>query len=162
MKVHNPNNLPTIDYRKVKPLQGQLKDLTEENYAKLKKAIETDGFIAPLFIWESGGNHYLIDGHQRHRVITSENYQPYELPYLLIEATDEADAKKKLLRISSQYGTITQEGYDEFTADLPEPELIETVNFDALRQQSSSKIEDENQDTCPECGQKIKSGKKQV
>lgn len=143
MKVHNPSKLPTIDYRKVKPLQGNLKDLTEENYAKLKNVLEKDGFIVPLFLWKRGDNYYLIDGHQRHRVLTSEDYQPHEVPYVEIEAKDEADAKKKLLRISSQYGTITQEGYDEFSADLPEAELVETVNFDALKWSNEPEVEED-------------------
>lgn len=158
MKVHNPHNLPTIDYRKLKPLQGNLKDLTKDNYAKLKKSLDTDGFIVPFFVWRNDGVAYLLDGHQRHRVLSSEQYEPHELPYVEIEAEDKKDAKKKLLRISSQYGTTTQEGYDEFTADLPQPELEETVTFDAITTELKPPFNDndDNQDVCPECGQKVK------
>lgn len=54
MQIKNPSGLPTVDYRTVKPLQGNLKDLTQENYLKLKRVLERDGFEVPLFVWRSG------------------------------------------------------------------------------------------------------------
>lgn len=122
------SELPKVDYRSVKPLQGNLKDLTEDNFEKLKRVLEKRGFDVPLFMW----NGFILDGHQRVRVAQKIDLKPYEVPYIEIEAKDENEAKKRVLEISSQYGTITQEGYDQFTADLPEAELLETVNFDAL------------------------------
>lgn len=64
MKVHNPNNLPLVDYRKVKPLQGELKDLSTENYKKLAGVLSKRGFTTPLFVWNDGTDNYLMDGHQ--------------------------------------------------------------------------------------------------
>lgn len=132
MRVLNPSNLPTIDYRSVQPLQGDLKDLTKVNYTKLKNILNKRGFYVPLFIWFDGDTPYLCDGHQRLRVMRGEDFQPYEVPYVEIQADTKAEAKAKLLEISSQYGHITQEGWDEFVVDLPEAEIIEAVNFDAL------------------------------
>lgn len=51
-KVHNPNNLPTIPIADLLPSQGDLKDLTEKNYNKLKNVILRRGFSVPVYIWE--------------------------------------------------------------------------------------------------------------
>lgn len=146
MKIFNPNNLPTIDYRGLEPLQGNLKDLSTKNYNKLKTILDTRGFTVPVFLWyeaQAGphiegsmgnGVHWLLDGHGRQRVMIRENMSDegnYAVPYILIEAKDRKDAKAQLLEISSQYQTITQEGFDEFTDEL-ENEDFENVAFDAL------------------------------
>lgn len=138
MLIKNPNNLPLIDYRTLKPLQGDLKDLTEKNYQKLKHVLEKRGFEIPFFVWHDGTDYYILDGHQRQRVMMTEDMHDdgsYEVPYVEIKADNRQEAMAKLLEISSQYGTITQEGFDWFimTAELPEAEVIESVNFDALR-----------------------------
>lgn len=137
VKINNPNNLPTIDYRKLQPLQGDLKDLTDANYDKLKRVLKKRGFTAPVFVWRDGDTLYLMDGHQRQRVMVKEDVNDkgsYEVPFVVIEAKNIKDAKAQLLEITSQYGTITQEGLDQFIAEaeLPEGEVLEVVNFDAL------------------------------
>ena len=137
VKINNPNNLPTIDYRKLQPLQGDLKDLTDANYDKLKRVLKKRGFTAPVFVWRDGETLYLMDGHQRQRVMVKEDVNDkgnYEVPFVVIEAKNIKDAKAQLLEITSQYGTITQEGLDQFIAEaeLPEGEVLEVVNFDAL------------------------------
>jgi DNA modification methylase len=135
IKIHNPNRLPTIDYRGLEPLQGNLKDLTEKNYNKLKTVLNRRGFTVPVFIWKHDGVNYLMDGHGRQRVMLREQMNDegnYAVPYILIEAKDRRDAKAQLLEISSQYQTITQEGFDEFTDEL-ENEDFENVAFDALQ-----------------------------
>lgn len=163
LEVRNPNNLPLIDYRTVKPLQGELKDLSESNYTKLKSVLLKRGFKVPLFLWHHNENYYLLDGHQRQRVMMRENMQPYEVPYILIEAVTEAEAKAQLLEISSQYGTITQEGLDSFAVELPEADLVD-LSFDALiqfsREENAGTDRNDNNGTndnthelqCPECG----------
>lgn len=132
IKIHNPNNLPTIDYREVEEFQGNLKDLTKDNYARLKKSIEENGFFIPMFLWKHKGKFKVLDAHQRLRVLKKEEATPYEIPYIEIEAKDEQDAKKKLLLISSQYGTITREGLDEFAFDLEDDWMADTLNFDNI------------------------------
>lgn len=160
MKTHNPSNLKLIDYRKLRPFQQGLKDLSEQNYAKLKKSIETHGYFVPAFVWFKDDIPYIIDSHQRHRFLMTEQVKfentGYEIPYVEIQADNEQDAKKKLLVISSQYGKITAEGWTEFTADLPEAELLETVAFDAINPDSQPTDTDETQETCETCGQKLR------
>lgn len=135
LKIHNPNGLPTVDYRTVTPLQGELKTLSDANAAKLKAVLQKRGFDVPLFLWQDGDVFYLLDGHQRQRVMVAEDMSDqgsYLVPYLLIEARTMDEAKSRLLEITSQYGTITYEGWDAFTAELDEAELLEAVQFDAL------------------------------
>lgn len=125
-------NLPVVDYRALTPFQGNLKSLTTENYKKLLKSLNEFGFIVPIFIWKNDGKQFVIDAHQRLNVLKKEKVEPYELPYVEIEAANVKEAKKKLLVISSQYGTTTQEGMDEFAFDLDDEWMKETINFDAL------------------------------
>ena len=134
MLVHNPNNLPTLSIKDLIPTQGELKDLTEANYDKLKKSFEKHGFIFPISIWQDGDKNYLIDGHQRQRVIVKE-YGDAEVPIIKIPAKDIKEAAEILLKVTSQYGTITQEGLDTFIAQyqLNEAEIYESTSFDATR-----------------------------
>lgn len=158
MKIVNTHNLPTVDYRKLTPLQGKLKDLSKDNHDKLLKSIEDEGFFLPVFTW-TGDKQYLLDGHQRLRVLKKNKLTPYEIPYIDILAKDTQEAGRKLLKISSQYGTITQEGLDEFIAKFELPEVIfEDIHFDALRfgdekqGDNNSNDNEEVEYSCPECG----------
>lgn len=135
MKVHNPNNLPTIPIADLLATQGDLKDLTEANYKKLKNTIERRGFSVPVYVWEDNdGLKHLLDGHGRQRVLTTEGWgEP--IPYLKIPADNMQEAMARLLEITSQYQTVTQEGIDEFIAkyELNETEVYEATSFDATR-----------------------------
>lgn len=136
MKVLNPNNLPLAPITEFSATQGDLKFLNEENYTKLKKNIEKHGFDIPLTCWiDPDGVKHLLDGHQRKNVLETEGwFNP--VPYLVIEADSLEQAAERLLEITSQYGTITQEGIDEFMAtfELPEMEIKELTNFDGIFQ----------------------------
>ncbi len=134
MKVLNPNKLPTASIREFSATQGDLKFLSEENYNKLKDRIESRGFNMPLVAWVDKNNtKHLLDGHQRKHVLETEGwYEP--VPYMVIEADSLEQAAEILLEITSQYGTITQEGIDEFIAtfDLPEVDILAHTNFDGI------------------------------
>src|SRR3990167_9203589 len=157
------NNLPVIDYRKLTPFQGALKDLTKDNYARLLKSLTEFGWIVPFFIWHYNDQWLVSDGHQRLRVLTKEKIEPFELPYIEVEAADEQEAKKRLLVISSQYGTIDATGWDEFTFDIDEIWLKDTIHFDRFDFSLNNNIPDSNQlideeklgiteNKCPKCG----------
>ena len=122
-------DLPHVPVTALEPFQGNLKDLSEREYTKLKKSIQENGVIVPFFVWQETGK--LLDGHQRQRVFMREGWR-VDVPVVYISAADEQDAKRKLLVISSQYGRVTQEGWDGFTFDLDDEWLQDTVNFDAL------------------------------
>ena len=133
LTVHNPNNLPVFDYRKIRPFQDALKDLTTESYRKITNSLTgRHGFFVPMFLWKDGDTMRMIDGHQRHRWLMKEDARPYELPYLLIGAANQKDAKEKLLLITGQYGKITLEGLQEFAFDIDDHWMRDNLAFDAL------------------------------
>lgn len=125
------SDLPHVPVSALAPFQGELKELTTREYNKLKKSLMENGVIVPFFVWQRNGTGYILDGHQRERVFQREGWE-LDVPVIYIDAEDEQDAKQKLLVISSQYGRVTQEGWDEFTFDLDDDWLAETVQFDAL------------------------------
>lgn len=107
------------------PFQGDLKDLMEIDYQKLRKSIIKKGFIAPFFLWNNkeDGNWYLLDGHQRKRTLEKmqdEGFTLPEMPYVEVKAESYKVAKDIILSLSSAYGTMTPQGLYEFmsTADL--------------------------------------------
>lgn len=120
-------DLPHVPVDALEPLQGGLKELSGKNYEKLRNSISEHGLIVPFFVWKEADK--LIDGHQRHRVMINEGWL-MPVPVVYISAEDEQDAKRKLLVISSQYGRVTQDGWDDFTWDVPE--AVEIAQFDAL------------------------------
>ena len=153
MKVHNPNNLPTKPIADLLPTQGNLKDLSETNYKKLKNTIERRGFSYPVYVWEDAdGLLHLLDGHQRRQVLTTEGWND-PIPYLKVPAKDLQEAMARLLEITSQYATITQEGIDEFIGkyELNEAEVYESTSFDALGSYGSDEEDTEvEEDEAPE------------
>lgn len=133
----NLANLPTKDYRLMVELQGDLKTLSKENYDRLRNSLEDRGLLAPFFLWPdpTTNKDYIIDGHQRKKIFTFEKVQPFEVPFIYIPGETIDEAKQNLLVITSQYGTITEQGFNEFTFDLPKEWIEHTVNFDALQKQ---------------------------
>ena len=110
--VSNPTNLPTIDYHKLKILQGDLKTLSQENLTKLCNSIKRYKFFAPAFVWKSGDDLWILDATQRYHALEQlekEGYEIPKIPYIEIEAKDRKDAAEKLLQITSRYGTINEE-----------------------------------------------------
>jgi hypothetical protein len=114
-------------------IQGDLKELTEENYAKLRWRIENKGFDAPIFVWEN----MILDGTQRYRVLNKMLAEGWQLPEGLvpvcdIEAENLEEAKERLLGYVSQYGQVTEDGLYEFLNGMAEPHLesVDLPDFD--------------------------------
>lgn len=156
MKIKIENiKLENIDYRDLKPLQGDLKILTASNYNKLKKSFTEKNMFAPTFVWRKAKDEiYLIDGHGRKRLldkekavfIDSDGKETYKIPCVVIDAKDEKDAKEKLLVITSQFQTITPEGIEAFAVDINEDWIRNTTSFDAFNIPEQT-IEDKIEDT---------------
>lgn len=127
-----------LSLNEIVPLQGDLKDLSEANYQKLRASILDLGFTAPFFIWRSEGINYATDGHQRlktvQRMISEGIEFPEKLPVVITEAKNRAEAKRKILAISSNYGTMTEKGLLDFAADidLGLDEIMDSFQFDGL------------------------------
>jgi hypothetical protein len=116
------------------PLQGELKSLDAARYKKLKRALLDHGFSFPFFVWPDGGKLKLLDGHQRDRVLRGMKAQGYHIPALpicTIEAKDEAEARKKILLLTSQYGAMTDDTLLQFLkeSELDLDEVVDTVDL---------------------------------
>ena len=93
------------------PFQGNLKDLDDARYAKLKASILAEGFMAPVFVWQDK----ILDGHQRTTVLNGEGWDVEGgVPVIEIQADTEADAARKLLKLTSAYGKPQPEGVFDF------------------------------------------------
>ena len=113
----------TLPIEQLVEFQGNLKKLSKKNLEKLKARILEDGFNVPFFVWDHDGTFSLLDGHQRMRALTSLKADGYEIPALpvaYIEAADIADARKKLLAISSQYGEFDSEELAGWLSEMDE------------------------------------------
>src|SRR6188474_842360 len=89
-----------LDLSELVPLQGDLKELTDANFEKLKRSILKHGINFPFFIWQSDGTNYILDGTQRDRVLnamTDEGYEVPPLPCAIIEAKNRKEAAEKIL-----------------------------------------------------------------
>lgn len=163
--VHNPSQLPTIDYHKLAILQGDLKTLTEENKAKLCDSILEHGFFIPVFLWPSGEDLFILDATQRYHALEELEKRGYtipDIPYVTIEAKDKKDAAQKLLQITSRYGEINPEtrffeDFDinlDYVNDISIPEL--DLAFEGLEEDPNEKeISEEDlefEHKCPKCG----------
>lgn len=167
----------TLKLEEIQPFQGALKDLSKENYGKLRKQILELGFSEPMSVWKSPEGKYMaINCHQRIRVLTelrrAEGYFIPPLPVSFIEASTEHEAKKKILALTSQFGEITPQGLFEFASinniDLPTLEDLRfpEINMDSFKaeffdmpldfEEPDSKKDPEEKDfetkTCPSCG----------
>jgi ParB/Sulfiredoxin domain len=152
------------------PLQGELKELTDANFEKLKQSILRHGITFPFFIWQSDGENYILDGTQRDRVLkrmADDGYEIPPLPCALIQAKDRKEAAEKILLISSQYGKMTNQSLEDFLAendlDLPELEdelelpsinleYFRDADFQAVGAEEQGRLDKKNPVTCPECG----------
>ena len=163
-------NLNQLEY-----FQGDLKDLSETRYKELREEIEKTGFAFPFHVWKDQGKNYLVDGHQRYRVLTQmekEGWQLPPLPVVFVFADSIEQAKRRVLQATSQYGEITGQGLYGFMSEsgltLPEVQKFElpgidkqkfeaeffedlSENFAKIKEKELDKnIKTENE--CPSCG----------
>jgi len=128
----------------LKPFQGDLKILTDENYEKAKAEIIDLGFSFPFFVWSHQDGKRrdsldLFDGHQRLKILNRMVEEGIELPeyYPIVEidAKNFKEAKRKVLAATSNYGTMTKEGLLGFMdeAGLDIKEVVESFTFDSVQ-----------------------------
>ena len=85
-----------IEIGKLKNFQGNLKELSEKEFEKLRKSILKHGFSFPVFVWKNN----ILDGHQRIFVtnrLLNEGYTIKDIPIVDIDAKDRTEAAEKLL-----------------------------------------------------------------
>lgn len=111
--------------------QAGLKKLSKKNLDKLKKNILLNGFVAPIFVWDDKGDYKIIDGHGRLAALISLRKERYDIPLIpvdFIHAENEAEAKKILLSVTSQYGEFDLDELNEWVDDV-DKELKDLLRF---------------------------------
>lgn len=177
-----------LPYQTLEPFQGNLKDLSEINYNKLKKEILELGYSEPVSVWQNDGKYFLINGHQRLRVITrmieKEGFECEPLPVSIVEADSFKEARKKVLALTSQYGNMTKQGLYEFACetgldaqeikesfsfpeinlDLWELEFFKSPNFEPGTVEEQGKLDEKKLVImqCPHCGENFEKGQAKV
>jgi len=126
----------TLNIDQLNPLQGALKILTDDNYAKFRAEIEKDGFIEPVSVWEDpkSAKIFIMNGHQRVdglKRMREEGWKIPQIPVNMIEAKDMKEAKRKLLALASQYGIVSPQGLYDFAveAGVTREEIATLYNF---------------------------------
>lgn len=114
--------------------QGDLKDLSQENYERLKREILERGFSEPISVWRHKGKLWILNGHQRVRTLRAMQDDGYVIPPLpvsIIHAKDEQEARLKVLALTSQYGEMTRQGLYEFmeTGGVAIDQVVSSFRF---------------------------------
>lgn len=100
--------------------QGETKTLSQENLNKLRKIMIEEGFSFSVHVWENAKKIWVIDGHQRLKVLRSLVKEGYKIPKItctFISAPDFKAAKKLVFMAISQYGKLNKEGLYDFVGD---------------------------------------------
>lgn len=126
-----------VEIEALEEFQGDLKDLTVENYEKAKKSIQDLGFSFTPHVWKCKNKLYLIDGHQRVRTLKKmkeEGFKIPKIPIVIVQASGLKEAKKKVLAGTAQYGEMTNEGLYQFMSenDIGFDEVDDTFRFPEL------------------------------
>ncbi len=136
LKINIKPPFETRELDKLFEFQDDLKDLLKENYLRFKKSVTEHGFIEKISIWNYpiDGKDYILNGHQRKRMLTELRKEGWIIPPLPISeviAVSYEDAKRKLLSLASQYGTMTEQGLYEYSEknSISVEDLMSTYNF---------------------------------
>ena len=105
----------------IEEFQGNLKKRTAADVQKIITSITKYGFSFPFFVWNGDEHNRCLDGHGRIQALGEMRRRGENLPLFpvsYVEAKDEDEAKQKLLRLNSQYGTMSVDSVLEFMDGL--------------------------------------------
>lgn len=113
-----------VPYHQIKIIQGDLKDLHQDDILKFEKNVIEHGFVDPIDVWVDEHGHYgtagalcSLGGTQRLRLLQYVEQKGYAVPAVpinRIKAKTYKEAGKILLSLASTYGKITPGGLAEF------------------------------------------------
>lgn len=181
IKINISNDLLLYAIDKLVPSQGSLKELSKQDYEKLKNSILEFGFTSPFFIWFNEQSiPEILDGHQRQLTIIQMEKEGHEMPEkfpcIEIKAKSREEASRILLALTSQFGQMTTQGLYEYMSDnnisIEEVQEsyrlieIEMVKFemeyfgepsvkDSKLDNFEEPIKNVKQTICPHCGEII-------
>jgi len=138
-----------IDWRYLSPFQDDLVYSTEDEIDALSYRIIKKGFDNPISVWKSPDNKlYTLDGHRRRIVLERLEEMGYKIPPIpvdYVEAADEKDAKERILGFRSQFGHVTQEGFDNFIK-LADIEIdVDSLRIDNIEIDTGIHIEEDTE-----------------
>src|SRR5437899_13066977 len=84
-----------IPLEELTQLQGELKELSQAAFQKLRASILKNGITFPFFIWQDEDTNFILDGTQRDRVLKAMAKEGFEIPPLpcaVIQAKDKRAA----------------------------------------------------------------------
>ncbi|MCQ2485840.1 MAG: DNA modification methylase [Clostridia bacterium] len=119
--VINCTGSDTIELNQLTELQGTLKERNAQDLKKIIASIKKHGFSFPFFVWQHDNINHVLDGHGRLmalKQLQAEGVTVPALPCVYVSADDENEAKEKLLKLNSQYGTMTAESVAGFLDGL--------------------------------------------
>jgi len=105
----------------IQELQGNLKKRSKKDIELIITSIHRFGFSFPFFVWQSEGKNLCLDGHGRLQALAELRRRGIALPafpVVFVDAVDLPEAKQKLLRLNSQYGSMTKASVLEFASGL--------------------------------------------
>lgn len=143
--------------------QGELKTRTEGHIIQLLRSFRDYGFSFPFFYALLEDHRYVLDGHGRLLALNIFRQIGGKLPSFpacRIDARDEADAKQKLLRLNSKYGTIDLDGLRDFVDglevnidDLDLPDInIEDILIDGPEEEEEPEVQEKPEKTFVQIG----------
>ena len=152
--------LKTATLDQLKPLQSDLKFISDKSLEKFKKNLQQYGFSAPFLVWKN----YILDGHQRKTALLALAKDgveiPVNYPIVEVEAKSKREAKEKVLAFTSQYGNFNYE--TDFFDDMEglTPDAFDLTadfgKFDFFKEEpkpGTTTVEFEaGKNVCPECG----------
>ena len=111
-----------VEWRQLKWLQGELKEISDNNLARLKTSLIEEDFVAPFYVWEEKPGHtWILDGHHRKRAMEEIEEAgtsiPDKLDANLISCKNKKEAQKLVLIYSAIYANPTMDGLDLFLSD---------------------------------------------
>lgn len=118
------------------PLQGALKTLSKENMTRLSSVIAQEGITEPISIWVDPKTKktMILNGHQRVHTLKKMRDDGWKVPVIpvnVVQAKNIDHAKRLVLQLTSQYGTMNPESAFEFINELglTAEEISSTLNF---------------------------------
>lgn len=114
-------DLRRVPWKSLKPFQGNLKEMSEDDAEKLRGSLLKFGWRFPIFVWKEKKNNWIHDGHGRLNVLKKlleEGYTIGDIPVVDIQAKDKQEAGELLLALNSRFGKATPEGLYEFINEM--------------------------------------------
>lgn len=115
------------------------KELTKENYEKLRESILKNNFVESFKVWEKKkGELYCLDGYHRCKVLKMLQNEGYGVPQTFsadfIECKNEKEAAKLVLIYSSIYAAVEDQGLYEFlsTYGIGFEEIIKQIDIPSI------------------------------